>query len=145
MKNLLFLDDFRTPKLVPLYDFLTSTQAPFNKEELWDVVTNYQEFVVYIEAYYILNNSLPELISFDHDLSDEHYSSDMFTNPENYNDKYDTFNEKTGYECAKWLVDFCMDNNITLPKYLCHSQNPVGKENIIKYLDNFNIFQEKNK
>jgi hypothetical protein len=31
-----------------------------------------------------------------------------------------------------------MNNNLPLPKYNVHSQNPVGKENIEKYLNNFN-------
>jgi len=145
MKKLLFLDDFRTPKLVPQYDYANSIQAPFRKEELWDVVCNHNEFVSYIEEYHKENNSLPELISFDHDLDDQHYSNDMLIDSDKYNELYNKFTEKTGYDSAKWLVDFCMDNDLKLPEYLCHSQNPVGKENILKYLENFKKSQQKNK
>jgi len=252
VKKLLFLDDFRTPKLVPQYDYATSVQAPFYQEELWDVVCNHNEFVTYIEEYYEINNLLPELISFDHDLSDldceiwrdiKNYEGiyevsnlghvyhkskvkgtigemlkpdknesglyvclrnkgndrkyqihrivmesfygidpnrtyvnhkdgnrwnnninnlEWSTNAENltsesvikhetnknYIDRFfipEPFIEKTGYDSAKWLVDFCINNNLELPNYLCHSQNPVGKENILKYLDNYIKSKQKNK
>jgi hypothetical protein len=146
MKDLLFLDDFRTPKLVPQYDYATASKAPFYKEELWDVVCNHDEFVSYIEEYYEHKKKLPELISFDHDLADEHYSDKMFIDADKYNGYYENkFVEKTGYDSAKWLADFCMDNNLELPRFLVHSQNPVGKENIEKFLENFRLFQKKNK
>ena len=37
---------------------------------------------------------------------------------------------KSGYDCAKWLVDYCLDNGITIPNFGVHSANPVGAENI---------------
>ena len=74
-------------------------------------VKSYLEFTDFI-----LRNGLPDFISFDHDLGEE----------------------KTGYDCAKWLVEYCMDNNLRIPKFFVHSQNPVGKENIQILLDNFN-------
>jgi hypothetical protein len=48
---------------------------------------------------------------------------------------YDNFKEKTGYDCAKWLCNYCIDNGIPLPEYYVHSMNPVGRENIKFYLD----------
>ena len=53
-----------------------------------------------------------------------------------------TIKEKTGYDCAKWLVEYCLDNDLSLPKYQVHSMNPVGKKNILDYLSNFNIFKK---
>ena len=44
--------------------------------------------------------------------------------------------ENTGLDCAKWLVEYCLDNNTKLPDYIVHSANPAGKENIEKYLFN---------
>lgn len=76
-------------------------------------VYSYEEF----EAF-ILENGLPKLISFDHDLGEG----------------------KTGYDCAMFLVEFCLDHNLKLPDYFIHSQNPVGKENIEKLLENFERF-----
>ncbi|MGX9985807.1 cyclic-phosphate processing receiver domain-containing protein [Soonwooa purpurea] len=53
-------------------------------------------------------NKLPNFISFDHDLGEE----------------------KTGFDCGKFLVGFCFDYQLKLLDYTVHSQNPVGKENI---------------
>ena len=55
----LFLDDERAVKDV------TWIELPLGP---WTVVKNYRQFVEYIT-----NNGLPEVISFDHDLADEHY------------------------------------------------------------------------
>lgn len=130
----LFLDDIRIPKdaigLVPS----NMNQMYWNDD--WDLVTNYSEFCNHIQK-----NGLPEFISFDHDLSDEHYN-DLFSD-ENWikddndiNLKYDEYKEKTGYECAKWLVDWCLENEKQLPNFIVHSANPVGKKNIESYLNN---------
>lgn len=129
MKNLLFLDDIRTPNMVFNYDMLTAMQAPFREEEKWDTVRDYNEFVEYLESYYKENKKLPELISFDHDLADKDFD--------------EISQEKTGMDCAKWLVDFCIDNELSLPEYLCHSQNPAGKDNIMMLLNNFKKHQSK--
>lgn len=77
-------------------------------------VYDYEEFVAFI-----MQNGLPEFISFDHDLG----------------------LGKTGFDCAKWLVEFCIDNDLKLPEFFVHSQNPVGKENIEGLLNNFRKYQ----
>ena len=74
-------------------------------------VYNYEEFVQFINE-----NSVPDFISFDHDLGEG----------------------KTGFDCAKFLVKSCLDNGISKINFVVHSQNPVGKENIEKLLENFN-------
>lgn len=109
----LFLDDYRIP--LNAYSYTKNQIYLFN----WDVVTNYDEFVNYIT-----NKGIPEVISFDHDLADEHYT------PEE-NIEYNKFKEKTGYDCAKWLADYCINNNLVFPEYvLIHSMNPYGSLNI---------------
>jgi spore coat polysaccharide biosynthesis protein SpsF (cytidylyltransferase family) len=105
----------------------------------WKTVRNYDEFVSYITK-----NGLPDFISFDHDLSDEHYNPDMYNGQEIYNKHYAEFKEKTGMDCAKWLVDYCMDNKKELPDFVVHSMNPAGGENIKLLLDQFKEFQHKN-
>lgn len=50
--------------------------------------------------------------------------------------------EKTGLDCAKWLVNLCMDNNLDLPDYIVHSMNPAGAKNIWEYLENYRKFRE---
>lgn len=115
----LFLDDLRIPKdaigLVP------DAMNQFYWKDDWVIVRNFWEFCNYIQKF-----GLPDFISFDHDLADEHY----------VNSDHLDYKEKTGYECAKWLVDFCFDNGRSLPDYMVHSANPTGKQNIISYLEN---------
>ena len=109
----LFLDDYRQPS------YLKDTKT-------WTLVKNYSQFVDIIKK-----RGLPRLISFDHDLSFEHYTD--ITERINYND----YKEKTGYDCAKWLMEYCNENKLLLPDYQVHSMNPVGKENIIKLLESY--------
>lgn len=45
----------------------------------------------------------------------------------------------TGYDCCKWLVDYCIDRNLPHPRYTVHSMNPIGKENIEKLIENYNF------
>jgi len=119
----LFLDDIRIPKdcvngLVP------SHLNKFYWENDWYIVRSHNEFVNWINK-----NGLPDFISFDHDLADVHYGMDFSNIMDNTNI------EKTGYDSAKWLGNYCMDKNLKLPNYIVHSQNPVGKANINGYLN----------
>src|SRR5690606_9779053 len=98
------------------------------RKEKWEIVRNYDEFVDWIRE-----NGIPKMISFDHDLADEHYHPAMNVSDEDYNVLYDEFVERTGYDCAKWLIQYCQDNYLDLPeKVICHSMNSVGRNNIIK-------------
>ncbi|MDH6252549.1 hypothetical protein M2347_002276 [Chryseobacterium sp. H1D6B] len=117
MKRLLFLDDVR----YPLEAYHYTKEDIFLRKD-WHIVRNYEQFINRIK-----DNGLPEMISFDHDLGDEHYlNSDSLE-----------YTEKTGYDCAKWLIEYCMDHYLDLPKFYSHSMNPVGKERIIGILVNF--------
>ena len=130
----LFLDDIRIPK-----DAIGLVPSNLNQlywENDWSIVRNYTEFCDYIQKY-----GLPEFVSFDHDLADDHYN-DLFSD-ENWSKSdsdvvlnYDEYKEKTGYECAKWLVDWCLENEKQFPDFIVHSANPVGKKNIESYLNN---------
>ena len=127
----LFLDDFRNPK--DAFTLVIPHQKIFWEPD-WHVVRNYDEFVKWIEE-----NDLPDFISFDHDLADEHYE-DLTQDP-NWNQVghqqelgYQEYREKTGLDCAKWLVDWCVDRGIDLPDYAVHSANPAGRRNIEQYL-----------
>lgn len=123
MKSL-FLDDIR------------------KEPEGWFVVRNYNQFIEWIKV-----NGLPDVVSFDHDLADEHYND--YLSDENFGKKddeiklnYDKYQEKTGYDCAKWLVQYCLENKLDLPIYYIHTCNGVGRINIQKTLENFNLMKE---
>lgn len=128
----LFLDDIRIPK--DAIGLVSSNLNTLYWENDWVIVRNFHQFCNYLQKF-----GVPDFISFDHDLADFHYDF----KPEDYenmseeemNDKFGSM-EKTGYECAKWLVDFCLERGYKLPDYQVHSANPVGKKNIESYLLN---------
>jgi hypothetical protein len=105
----LFLDDERT--LEQAFNYTLDTVY----KDKWNIVRSYYEFVNFIDKF-----GLPDVISFDHDLG-----------------KDDNGFELSGYDCSKFLVNYCIDNNRKLPKIYVHSANTVGAENIRKYLENF--------
>lgn len=127
----LFLDDIRNPS-----DAYSYTGFRPYIEQHWKIVRNYNEFVHYITRNYEKHDAMPSIIGFDHDLAMEHYTPAM-NNKEEYAKLEETFTEKTGMDCAKWLVEFCMDNNLKLPDYFVHSMNPAGAKNITSYLENY--------
>lgn len=122
----LFLDDIRETKHAYGY-----TKNDIYLEE-WDIVRDYTSFIRYIEKY-----DMPDILSFDHDLSLEHYD---------YQDEipYDQFKEKTGFHCAKWLVEYCIENKVDLPKEIyVHSMNPVGTKNIESIFNTYFKYKKK--
>ena len=117
MKYKLFLDDVRTVLGLSLYNY-----SPIYKEDNWKLARNFDEF-----KSIIIEFGMPSFISFDHDLGDIRKNHV----------------ERTGYDCAKWLVNYCMDNNIPFPEYKVHSDNTVGKDNITYYIENYKKIIEK--
>ena len=101
----LFLDDIRDVKMV--YRNL--------RDEDFIIVRNFKDF-----KKIIIENGLPELISFDNDLGLD----------ENENIAED------GYAAAKWLV---YESGLDLRnlKFNVHSANPVASQQIQSLLDNY--------
>ena len=135
-KKHIYLDDLRTPI-----------------EEGWIVVRNYDEFVEKIKEIG-LNNI--ETISLDHDLGDTAMEEYFNNVAPNYQLNYDNIKEKTGLDCAKWLINYYFENRLQIPhpteegvfidnpfqKFVfptvyTHSANPIGSGNITGYLNNF--------
>lgn len=125
----LFLDDERFPQTALRGGLVDFDVDLYKNDSDWFIARNYDEFVDYI-----IKNGMPEYVSFDHDLADIKYNMGKMSF---------SYREKTGYDCAKWLADYCYDNGFKLPKYQVHSANSVGKKNIQDYLKNaskhFNI------
>lgn len=122
LRTCLYLDDTRTP-----------TKSPEGYGP-WNVVRSYDEFVEWI-----LTNGIPDYISFDHDLSDEHMR-DYY----NYQAQgipainYEDFKEKTGLDCARWLCEYVETNGLQLPRLMgVHSHNPIGAHNIQSLVNGF--------
>lgn len=130
MKTLLWLDDCRDP-LDKKIDWLVFSPIGRNVTAIW--VKDYVEFTSYI-----LENGLPDGICFDHDLSDIQALKSGFAE---FMEEIEV-NEKTGYDCAKWLVDYCLDNNLKLPLFNSQSANPAGRKNIESLLNNFNTYEQ---
>jgi hypothetical protein len=117
MKKYLFLDDERMPRDVTWV--LIGGVGSWGAD--WHIVRSLQE-----AKDWVIKNGFPDVISFDHDLGMAHYEG-------NYSDG------KTGYDFAKWLVEYDIDTN-TMPgnfKFTVHSKNPTGAENIRCLLENY--------
>lgn len=122
---LLFLDDMRTPAEAWIH-----MKLRVYTDEEWITVRSYDAFVQELQRRYN-DGYFPSLISFDHDLADVHYHH------LDENIPYDSFSERTGLHCARFLVEFCMEKELRLPQFIVHSMNPVGKVNITRLLEQY--------
>lgn len=120
----LYLDDVRQPYQSGDYMYPVDIRKIYRLED-WIIVRSYKEFIAKIE-----NDGLPLKVSFDHDLADVHYD------PDTYRESFE-YHEETGYDCAKWMCNYCLENGLPVPEYYCHSQNPTGKDNILGILKNY--------
>src|SRR6185437_11915652 len=74
---------------------------------------------------------VPEVISFDHDLADEHYPPVFsYSQPPIC---YEDYKERTGYDCAKLLVERGEFPRLTI----VHSFNTAGAQNIAHLLASY--------
>ena len=96
-------------RLLWLDDYRTPKDYLIRDYEITWVKT-FEEFCAHLE-----NDGLPDIVCFDHDLG----------------------TEKSGYDCAKYLVNYCQQHNLDIPQYDIQSSNVVGKENIRSLMDNW--------
>lgn len=113
----IYLDDIRTPL-----------------ETDWIICRNYEEFVQKVSDTGLENI---ELISLDHDLGQTAIREYFKNTSKNYIIDYNNIHEKTGYDCAKWIVNKSMEEEINLPTITVHSANPVGSANMMGYINNY--------
>ena len=116
MKNRIYLDDVRTPI-----------------DPTWIVVRSYDEFVAKVNEIGLENI---QYISLDHDLGDSamrEWHTNVYVN---YKLDYNNITEKTGMDCAKWLVEQWLDGKPVVEVYT-HSANAIGSANIMGYINNY--------
>ena len=86
-----------------LDDFRTPT-IPDGEIVFWP--KNYDDFVSCVMGLGVKISNC--IVHFDHDLGEE----------------------KSGYDCAKWLIDWCLGHGYIAPDHDIQSSNPVGRQNI---------------
>lgn len=118
MSYFLFLDDERSPKQVTWVDLPAQN---------WVIVRSYKEFVREIKQ-----RGVPVFVSFDHDLSFEHYPFNE-VNP-TLKIPYKAYKEKTGLHCAEYLLNVCKELKVPFPRFAVHSMNIIGKQNILNLI-----------
>ena len=82
-----------------------------------DTSTEHYEWVkdFYEFQMWILENGMPDVLDLDHDLGEYH----------------------SGYDCLKFCIGIAVGNNLSVPELRVHSMNPVGRDNMMKYYENF--------
>ena len=128
----IYLDDVRTPT-----------------GDNWIVVRNYDEFVSKVNEIGLADI---DIISLDHDLGDTAMNEYFKNVSPNYQLNYDNIEEKTGFDCCKWIINHFYDTNpkrvnmsrldkkqypIKFPEVVIHSANPIGSANMMGYINNF--------
>lgn len=128
----IYLDDMRTPV-----------------EPGWIVVRTWDDFV---DAVTEIGLDKIHIISLDHDLGDTAMYEYRNNVSKHYKLDYDNIDEKTGYDCVKWLIGHFYNmyperlempyterkrTEILFPKVVVHSANPIGSANMMGYINNF--------
>jgi hypothetical protein len=126
MSYYLFLDDIRS-----IFDVRKYCNLPNINDEEWTVVRSYKEFVDIITL-----RGVPQFVSLDHDLGISSYS-ECSNSVKNGYINYENICEMTGLDCAKCLINYCIEKDFQFPKYVVHSMNPIGKQNIISLIESF--------
>jgi hypothetical protein len=136
----LFLDDIRFPKDAWIYPRRDDKKQIISGKSLekisgipngnWDIVRTYDQFVDYIEK-----NGIPDVISFDHDLSDEMMRYYYVVTSKTGIIDYDDITTKSGKHCAEYLIDKWNESGrIKTPTCYVHSANQWGAKNIKEVL-----------
>ena len=117
MNCLLLLDDERNIEDVTWIDY-----SKYTGYFLYTVrnVQQARDFIIKHD-----HNFKDLVFSLDHDLQDFHEDG-----------------EETGYTFTRWLVNYIVDNGHDLDdlNVIVHSKNPIGKQNIEKYVENAKKF-----
>ena len=113
------------------YIYLDDIRTPIESD--WIVVRNYDEFVDKVSS---IGLSKIAIISLDHDLGDSAMKEWRTNVYHNYTLDYNNITEKTGMDCAKWLVEQWLNGEKVVPVKV-HSANAVGSGNILGLINNY--------
>lgn len=137
----LFLDDVREVKDAYIYPRRDNEKKIITGQQLenisgiprgnWVIVRTYLEFVSVIT-----DCGIPTVVSFDHDLHQEHMEHYHKVTQQTGIIEYDNLKVKTGRDCALFLVNVCKTRGVSLPTCYIHSANKWGQEEIKKVLGN---------
>jgi hypothetical protein len=95
-------------------------QDPYKESIVW--VKTYDEFVNQVKVFGDKISNC--IVHFDHDLGEG----------------------KDGYDCAKFLINWCIDNEYPAPDYDIQSANPIGRENIDSLFKSYwKVFNKKSR
>jgi hypothetical protein len=129
----LFLDDIR--EAADAYEYMhhrIGDESLKYQNLEWQVVRNYDQFVKWIN-----DNGMPDLVSFDHDLADEHY--EIVCACGSSEDFPEEFEEETGHDCVLYLIEYAKDHPAEkFPEVMVHSMNPYGSERIHDTINRYN-------
>ena len=111
--------------------YLDDVRTPLDLD--WIIVRNYDEFISKVKEIGFENI---ELISLDHDLGDTAMTEWHRNVYHNYTLNYDNIVEKTGMDCAKWLVEQWLEGSPVVD-VVVHSANAIGSANMMGYINNY--------
>lgn len=118
---ILMLDDLRDFKMVKIPEAYVFCERV--------LVKTYAEFTKIINE-----RGLPSAVFLDHDLGPLSLKECLRAKGSGFN-YFNLKDEKTGFDAARFLINYCKDNKKKLPKYHCHSMNHIGCKNILDLLN----------
>lgn len=108
-RNLCLCMWMRKTKTVLWLDDLRQVPEDTSSEH-YEWVKDFYEFQMWI-----LENGIPDVLDLDHDLGDG----------------------PSGYDCLKFCIGIVIGNHLDIPELRVHSMNPVGRDNMVRYYENF--------
>ena len=99
--------------------YVDDKRTPIDKD--WTIVRSYHDFI------FLVNQSfdLIKMVSLDYHLNDKNTP------------------EKTGLDCAKYLIDYCKKNHKNPPRVFAHDRDVIGSQEIVQLVNNHLFFNER--
>ena len=121
---MIWLDDVRGHDSKKFKDFYKQVYNRYGTPDMSIQILDAKDYAQFIDRIDYVNehNALENtIISFDHDLGCDASGNIL----------------ESGADCLKYLISFCLDNNLRLPECLIHTSNPVGKLNMESLINSY--------